>query len=45
MQQYYALFSKNNTLKNNKLFLQKQRLILDLKLSYLNNYYKKNFKK
>ncbi len=45
MQQYCAVFSKNNILKNNKLFLKKQKLILDLRLFYLDNYYKKNFKK
>jgi len=44
-QQYCIVFSKNNTLKDNKLSLKKQKLILDLKLSYLDNYYKKNFKK
>ena len=44
-QQRCALFLKNNTLKNNKLFLKKQKLIFDLKLSYLDNYYEKNFKK
>jgi len=45
MRQYYIASSKNNTLKDNKLFLKKQRLIFDLRSSYLNNYYKKNFKK
>jgi len=45
MRQRRTLSSKNNTLKNDKLFLKKQRLIFDLKLSYLNNYYEKNFKK
>jgi len=45
MQQRRVLFSKNNTLKDNKLFLKKQKLTFDLKLFYLNNYYEKNFKK
>ncbi len=45
MQQHCIALSKNNTLKNNKLFLKKQKLIFDLKLFYLDNYYKKNFKK
>jgi len=45
MQQRCALFSKNNTLKSDKLFLKKQRLIFNLRLSYLDNYYKRNFKK
>jgi len=44
-QQHCATSSKNNTLKNNKLFLKKQKLIFDLKLFHLDNYYKKNFKK
>jgi len=45
MRQRRATSSKNNILKNDKLFLKKQRLALDLKSFYLNNYYKKNFKK
>jgi len=45
MRQRCASSSKNNTLKNDKLFLKKQRLTFDLKSSYLDNYYKKNFKK
>jgi len=45
MRQRCTLSSKNDTLKDDKLFLKKQRLILDLKLSYLNNYHEKNFKK
>jgi len=45
MRQRRILFLKNNILENNKLFSKKQRLTLDLKLFYLNNYYKKNFKK
>ncbi len=45
IQQYCTVFSKNNTLKNNKLFLKKQKSIFDLKLFYLDNYYRKNFKK
>ncbi len=44
-QQYCAAFSKNNILKNNKLFLKKQKSILDLRLFYLDNYYRKNVKK
>jgi len=45
MRQRCTSSSKNNTLKNNKLFLKKQRLTFDLKSSYLNNYYERNFKK
>ncbi len=37
--------SKNNILKNNKLFLKKQKSILNLRSFYLDNYYRKNFKK
>ncbi len=43
--QYCTAFSKNNILKNNKLFLKKQRSALDLRPFYLDNYYEKNFKK
>jgi len=45
MQQRRTSFLKNNTLKDDELFLKKQKLIFDLRLFYLNNYYKKNFKK
>jgi len=45
MQQRCVLSSKNNTLKDNKLFLKKQKIIFNLRLSYLDNYYEKNFKK
>ena len=45
IQKYCIVFSKNNILKNNKLFLKKQKSTLDLKLFYLDNYYRKNFKK
>ena len=45
IQQYYTVFLSNNTLKNNKLFLKKQKSIFDLRSFYLDNYYKKNFKK
>jgi len=45
MQQHCVSFSKNNILKDDKLFLKKQKLKFDLKSFYLINYYEKNFKK
>jgi len=44
-QQHRVSSFKNNTLKDNKLFLKKQKSIFDLRSFYLDNYYEKNFKK